>query len=154
MAEESGIYTIEQLDELDDKINYMIFGQGFAVCVVDTKPTRRRTLTNMLKKIGVEIIVEAETYEKTLVAIKKVTDNKLLVLAELEMPGKMNGFRIITDIMSRNKGMRGVILTDEPNPKLEQITKVTRAIEYRVRPVKESDLKELITGFGFRLEKP
>ncbi len=154
MAEDSKIYTIEQLNELDDKINYMIFGQGFAVCVVDSKPTQRRTLVNMLKKIGVENIAEADSYEKTLTAIKKFPDDKLLIIAELQLTGKVNGFRVITDIMSRNKGMCGIILTDVANPKLEQITKVTRAIEYKVRPIMESDLKELIIEFGFRIEKP
>ena len=152
MAEESGRYTADQLNELDDRINYMVFGQGFVACVVDTKPTRRRTVVNMLKKIGVENIIEADSYENTVSGLKEYPDDKVLIITDLEI-GKINGIRIITGLMGSHNGLRGIILTDKSNPKLEQLGKVTKAIMIKIRPVSEDYFKEAITKeFGFQLK--
>ncbi len=153
MAEESGIYTREQLEELDNKINYMIHGQGFAVCVVDTKHTRRRTHVNILKKLGVENIVEADSYDKVVAAVKEYSNEKILILTNFEV-GKTNGLRIITSLMTENKDLCGIILTETRNPKLEQIIKVTKAIKTKIMPLSLEDLKEIILDFGYKIEKP
>lgn len=153
MAEESGIYTREQLEELDSKINYMIHGQGFAVCVVDTKPTRRRTHVNILKKLGVENIAEADSYDKVVAAIKQYPNNKILIITDLEI-GKTNGLRIITSLMKENNDLCGIILTETSNPKLEQITKVKKSIISKVMPLLPEELKEMMHGLGYKLEKP
>lgn len=153
MTEESVLYTRDQLEDLDRKINFMVNGQGFSVCVIDTKHTRRRTLVNQLKKIGVESITEAESYEKALPVMKKHAQNSQLIITDLEV-GKLNGLRLITNMMSSFKGVCGVILSDARIPKLEQVSKVTKAITCAVRPLDEDGLKELILGFGFSLEKP
>ena len=152
MAKESGRYTVEQLKEFDDRINYMIFGQGFVACVIDTKHTRRRTVVNMLRKIGVENIIEADSYEKTVTALKDYPDDKVLIITDLEI-GKVNGLRIITGLMGSHNGLCGILLTDKSNPKLEQLARVTKAIIIKVRPVTEEDLTKVITEkLGFKLE--
>lgn len=153
MAEESGVYTKDQLELLDKKLNYMIYGQGFTVCVVDAKHTRRRTLVNLLKKIGVESIDEADDYEKTAAVLKKYPDDKIIIMTDLDL-GKINGLRLITGLMLNHKGLCGIIFTDAPNPKLEQIIAVTKSIAVRVRPFNQEDIVALIEKLGFSVEKP
>ncbi len=153
MAGESGIYTKDQLEQIDKQLSYMVYGQGFTVCVVDTRHTRRRTLMNTLKKIGVESFVEADNYDKTLTVLSEHPDDKILIITDIDL-GKINGLRLLTGLMLKHKGLCGVILIDEPNKKLEHVAAVTKNIDVKCRPIQEEDIIKSIEGFGFSLETP
>ena len=116
---------------------------------MDTKPTRRRTHVNILKKLGVENITEADSYDKVVVAIKKYPNDKVLIITDLEI-GKTNGLRIITSLMKDNDDLCGIILTETSNPKLEQITKVKKAIMTKVMPLLPDELKEMMHRLGYK----
>ncbi len=153
MSKESGIYTEEELNDLDKKLSYMLYGQGFVVCILDSKHTRRRTLANTLSKLGVDNVVEADSYEKALVRLAKYKDNQVIVITDLII-GKSNGLRVITSLMLKFKGLSALILSDKPHPALKKAEMASKAIAARVRPLQDQELKDIITSFGVSLQKP
>lgn len=150
MSKETVLFTKEGLEELEQKLDYMVHGQGFRVYIIDAKPTRRRTMVNMLHKIGVEKVVEVESYVKAVNALKGQEDEVNIIISTMNID-KVNGLKFITDYIRKSPKSRGVIVVDNVVPQLQQVVSMSKLLEMLKRPFQEDDVLEVIRKFGIPL---
>jgi len=112
------------------------------ILVVDDSSTMRRIITNTLKQIGEETVVEAEDGREGMHQLKENPDVGL-VLTDWNMP-TMNGFEFLQKVRETNKDIPIVMITTEAEK-----ANVVKAIQagannYVVKPFTADTLKQKI----------
>lgn len=117
------------------------------ILVVDDSLTMRRIISNTLKQIGQESIVEAEDGVMGLAALEANPDVKL-VLTDWNMPNK-NGLEFLLDIRkTKSKEELPVVMVTTEAEKANVVTAIkSGANNYVVKPFTPDVLKEKIGAF-------
>ncbi len=115
------------------------------ILVVDDSSTMRRIITNTLKTIGQENIVEAADGVEGLATLTANPD-VTLVLTDWNMPN-MNGLDFLTKVRESNKTIPVIMITTEAE-KQNVVTAIKAgANNYIVKPFTPEVLKEKLADF-------
>lgn len=116
------------------------------VLVVDDAPTERHMLTEILQRMGMEVVT-AENGEQGVAKAKQELPD--LILMDVVMPG-LNGFQA-TRTLSRDEATRHIpiIMCTAKGQETDRIWGMRQgARDYIVKPVQESELRQKIAALG------
>ncbi|MBN2712917.1 MAG: response regulator [Planctomycetes bacterium] len=115
------------------------------ILVVDDSSTMRRIITNSLKTMGQETVVEAGDGIEGLAQLKANADVGL-ILTDWNMPN-MNGLEFLTKVRETNKDVPIVMITTEAE-KQNVVTAIKAgANNYIVKPFTPDVLQEKLNPF-------
>ncbi len=112
------------------------------ILVVDDSSTMRRIITNTLKQVGQEDVLEACDGKEALSSFK-AHDDIDLILTDWNMPN-MNGLDFLTEVRGVNKDIPIVMVTTEAEKGNVVVAIKAGANNYIVKPFTPEVLKEKI----------
>lgn len=143
-------YSKEELVELEKKLRYLLYGQGFSTLIVDPSLAQRRTIVNGLRAAGVEEIEEARDGAEGWDKLRKLEGTPVLVL-ELNAP-KLAG----ADFTAKARGDENykeakIILMSAENDKRKVVAGLKAGADaFLKRPFEPEVLVAKIREFGFK----
>ena len=120
-------------------------GEAMKILVVDDSSTMRRIITNILKSVGQESVVEAGDGLEALAALQAHKD-VALILTDWNMPN-MNGLDFMVKVRESDKATPIVMITTEAE-KQNVVTAIKAgANNYIVKPFTPEIIKEKLAAF-------
>ena len=110
------------------------------VLLVDDARASRMIVGKIVKKLGHEIIAEAENGELGFEAYKEFKPD--LVLSDVEMP-VLNGYEMVKKIVQFDSNANIVMITSVVNAQIIQKILLTGAIDALRKPINDKKLKKI-----------
>lgn len=112
-----------------------------SVLLVDDDPGVRLILSEHLQDLGVEVVV-AEDAEQALARLDNGNDKPDFVLTDFSMPG-MDGLNLLTTIGERWPGIRGAIMTGNPQ---ERVSRCDPHVPVILKPIDFGELRRVLAA--------
>ncbi len=140
------IYTLDTLNELDKEFNYMIYGQGVSLIVVEGSTAKRKTLCNELKKFGYDCVYDSA---KALDAenIAKTAEGKIALLISYDLP-KSDGATATKSFISKFPEAIVFILVNNNDPAIIQHSEEAGALAVLEKSTPVADICTKLKNFG------
>lgn len=120
------IFTDEELNRIDQEFQDLIMEQDRAYLVLDRSIMVRKSVINVLKKLGCEKVVEAKNGTEALARTRAITENELVVITELELPGN-EGLQFLVNFRKEQRFAKSPVLLLCQDPRKEKIILAVKA---------------------------